>query len=379
MMPTSRAPGRRAALFLLAAASCAAGAAAAAQPEGESPSSRCFRTRLDRPPLWVTSLAWWPDGPGWVLPDVGSGVLRLVAPDGTPAGERSAPGSGRLEYVKPSQVVAAGDGYLLSDGTRLLWLDRSLRPTRSIDLGDLPARGSDSAVSLFKWAATPSNRVYAYCHVRGGDEAWWTGLAEIVLEPEPSVRRVLEIDGRSAEATFYSLTKPFVATIGERGYLLRMGERPFLVEAGSEPRRLQAFPEGFVSRPTLPRPSPENVSLVFKLLEQAKMPTGLLAWEEHLYVLTRQPVRDGTSWSLTKIDPRRDVVVHTVELPTRASDLALAPGPRHWAILEKGEVRVIGMQETVGLLFVPAEWITAGTARGQAAGGGAACEVRDAP
>lgn len=374
----SRSPWSRGTLVLLAVASWAAGAAAAALPEGEAAAGRCFRTRLEPPPLWVSSLFWRPDGKGWILPDVGSGVLRLVDPDGRPAGERSAPGTGRLEYVKPSQLVAIDGGFLLADGgSRLLWLDNSLRPTRSIDLGDPPTRRAASEIALFKWSATPSSRLYAYSHVLGSDEAWWTGLVEIVLEPELSVRRIVEVDSQSAEAGFYSLAKPFVATIGELGYLLRMGQPPHLVEAGPIPKRLRAFPEGFASRPTLPRASGENASLRFKLLAQSKMATGLLAWDEHLYVLTREPVRGGTSWSLTKIDPRRDVVVHTVELPTRATDLVLAPGPQHWAILEKGEIQVIGMQRMIGLLFVPTEWITAGTAPA-AASGGAACEVRDA-
>jgi hypothetical protein len=378
MTPTSHLLVRYATLVLLAVASWAAGAAATALPEGEAAAGGCFRTRLEPPPLWVSSLSWRPDQQGWILPDVGSGVLRLVASDGRPAGERSAPGPGRLEYVKPSHLVAIDGGYLLADGgSRLLWLDDSLRPTRSIDLGDPPTRRTASEIALFKWSATPSGRVYAYCHVLGHDEEWWTGFAEIVLEPDLSVRQVVDVDNRSAEAAFYSLANPFVATIGERGYLLRMGNPPHLVEAGPTPRRLRAFPEGFASRPTLPRPSAENATLVFKVLAQSKMATGLLAWGDHLYVLTREAVRDGTSWSLTKIDPRRDAVVHTVELPTRAADLVLAPGPQHWAILEKGEIQVIGIQKMIGLLFVPSQWITAGTVPA-AESPGAACEVRDA-
>lgn len=347
--------------------------AAAPVPEGERPAERCFRTSLASPPLWVFSLAWRPDGQGWVAADVGSGNLRLFTPEGGPAGERSAPGDGPLEYVKPSKTVALGEGFLLRDRSRLIWLDGSLRARRSIDLEETATVQGDRGITIFDWSAGAAGEVFAYSHILGRDGAWWTGLAEIALEPTLSARRLVAIDNTSMEARFYSLGGPYVATLGERGYLLRMEERPYIVEAAAEPRRLAAFPEGFRSRPTLPAMRADNVTLTFKILSRSTMPAALIGWQDHLYVVTRKAVADGTSWAVSKIDVRRDVVVHTVELPTRAADLVVAPGPDHWAILEKGAVEVLGIQRMTGLLFVPAVWITEG-----GAGARPACESRDA-
>ncbi|RMH25195.1 MAG: hypothetical protein D6692_11605, partial [Planctomycetota bacterium] len=85
---------------------------------------------------------------------------------------------------------------------------------------------------------------------------------------------------------------------------------------------------------------------------------GLYGWKDYLYVLTREPREDGgTRWSLHRIDPRADKLGRTVVLPTRSAHVVLAPGPRYWAVVEKGSVEADGGQTLDGLLLVPSSWI----------------------
>jgi hypothetical protein len=90
-------------------------------------------------------------------------------------------------------------------------------------------------------------------------------------------------------------------------------------------------------------------------IERSKMPVGLYGWEGFLFVLTREPAQGGgTRWMIHKIDPRKDAVVGSSQIPTRANHLTVVPGPKKWAFLEKGRVQDWGRQRNDRVLFVPA-------------------------
>jgi hypothetical protein len=124
-------------------------------------------------------------------------------------------------------------------------------------------------------------------------------------------------------------------------------------------RPLSAFPEGFEAYPALQISADlRRVPALFETVERCHMAAGLYGWNGRLFVLARRPgaASDETVWSLTRIDPQRDEVVGTLELPTAAAHLTVIPGPRHWAILEKGPVRGFGQQDISTLLLIPNAW-----------------------
>jgi hypothetical protein len=156
---------------------------------------------------------------------------------------------------------------------------------------------------------------------------------------------------------FYQLGLPYIATLGSDGYLISM-ENPVGIYRsrkgvrGLEP--LAAFPRGFEESPELPTLTVKNefVGLMAKV-EQSKMPAGLYGWKDFLYVLTREPEGQSTRWMLFKVDPRRDEIVGSTLLPTRANHLTVIPGPKKWAFIEKGRVEGWVRQQINHLFFVP--------------------------
>jgi hypothetical protein len=92
-------------------------------------------------------------------------------------------------------------------------------------------------------------------------------------------------------------------------------------------------------------------------IEGSSLPVGLYAWNDRLYVLSRQPGQGGTEWSLSEIDPGSETMV-TARLATSAPHLTVVPGPRQWAVLEKAAPIRLGNQPMLSLLLVPAEEIS---------------------
>jgi hypothetical protein len=353
-------------LFVLALLGCAPGVAAA---EGGSrpPEPGCRRVPLDPRPVWAFHGRWSEDGESLVLADVGAGVLRLYDRDGRPARTVARPGPGALEFNRPSAIQPLPGGSLLSDGTRFLWLDEELAPSRSYDLAAVPVAPGGTVRGLFEWAAA-DGRTYGIGDVLLPDGSWRSGFLSMPLEDPTAYRLVRELPLRAREEfDHYLMGDPHVATLGGRGYFLAMAAPPRILEVGdgAAPRRLESFPDGFDRLPALPlHGGLKSAEIRYRAYESARLPVGLFGRAGRLYVLTREPAAaggaGGTRWSVTRIDPRADRVEGTVVLPTPATHLTLIPGPKRWAVLEKGRVERYGEQPIPSLLLIPSEWIEGG-------------------
>ena len=97
--------------------------------------------------------------------------------------------------------------------------------------------------------------------------------------------------------------------------------------------------------------------VLYKSLERSTSAVRLYGRGNFLYLLTRKPAGQGTSWQLWQIDPRRDTIVRSLTLPTQANHVYLAPGPLHWAVIEKGAVIQSGSQAIHSMLLLPSSWI----------------------
>lgn len=324
----------------------------------------CRRVPLDPRPAWAFHGRWSEDGESLVLADVGAGVLRVYDRDGRLARTVARPGPGALEFNRPSAIQPLPGGSLMSDGTRFLWLDEQLVPTRSYDLAAVPVAPGGTVRGLFEWAAA-DGRTYGIGDVLLPDGSWRSGFLSMPVEDPTAHRLARELPLRDREEfDHYLMGDPHVAAVGGRGYFLAMAAPPRILEVGGEaaPRRLESFPEGFDRLPALPLHGGfKSAEIRYRAYEGARLPVALLGRGERLYVLTREPAADGgargTRWSVTRIDPRADRVEGSVVLPTRAAHLTLIPGPKRWAVLEKGRVERYGEQPIPSLLLIPAAWL----------------------
>ena len=321
-----------------------------------SAADACYRVAFDAAPLWSSNLAW--RSPGWVLADPGRGELHLYSATGADEGSRIRPGQGPFEFNAPEAVAAVDDGLLLHDGnSHWLWLDAHLEPQRQLDFGESPTRDGEVLGGLYRWAATADGRVFAYLHVYQKDSTWWTGLAEVVLADPPRYRRLVDLDPSSPAAVFHTLVLQTVAVAGGKAYFLQQEDPVTVLEAPGLRRLHDAIPEPLRKPPSLPELRAETVAPFFARLAHQRAAVGLYGHGDRLFLLERDPSGGSVRWTLHEIDPAADRIVRSRVLPTRADWIVPAPGPKSWAILEKGPVEGILQQEHRALTLVPTEWI----------------------
>ncbi len=317
--------------------------AGTSEPQADHEEARCRRAALEDPPSWSWSGAWSHDGTRLVLVDVADGGLKVYDRRGELLETIRRPGTGVLDFTRPNSIVALDDGYWLKDGSsHFVRLDPDLTPRDGVDTASIAPGPMGIPRAFFNWTAT-SEHLYALGDVLLSEEerAWESGWLELDLQAPRRARIFRPAPSEDALHRLYRLGYPYATADGDRIYFLLMEtDGVGILQVAPRIRRLRAFPEGFDS---LPRPPSSrggrHTARVYALLQQARYPAGLYAWGERLFVLTRSPREEGgTRWTLHVVDPERDEVTRTLTLPTDAAHLSLVPGPRSWALLEKGEV-----------------------------------------
>ena len=314
-----------------------------------------------KPPLETTAArtyhaAWSFDGHELVVVDLSGARLLRYGPDGRFLGSVMRPGEGDGEFSKPSQIHATRDGWMIQDGGRKwLWVDRQFNTLRT-----LSTRGPDGRpiVQLVDESLS-GDELAGFGSYRKPDRTWSMALLRAGLK-QLEVRQVIEeVSIETRDGTLYGTILPVVAHLGGQAYFLRFAEPSYILRANPK-TRLKTFPSGFDHLPVLPKSEgPQSTAPRQQAIEKSALPVGLYASEPFLYLLTRRPDPQGTTWQLHQIDPRTDRLIRSLTLPTSAHDLVLAPGPSDWAILEKGSIRPDGDQPVTGLLLIPKAWIEA--------------------
>jgi hypothetical protein len=325
---------------------------------------KCSEVALDRRPGWTISGAW--QGDTLVVVDAFSNELLGYSDTGESLGPVAPALSQALEGFTPSVLKndpESGGLMLELASARLVRLNRSLAPVGLHDVTRESRSSSESLEGVFQWDLAAGDLVL-FGDVRrsssAGDE-WKSGFFRVSLNRPRDLQSLYEIEPTDLGRVHYRLGSPLIASLGDRSYILLMEEKPRIAvsrKGSSRLEPLQAFPPGFETRPTLPpwRELQEYASLM-GAVERSAMPTGLFAWEDHLYVMGRRPDpgRAGsTLWTVTKIDPRADTIVWTTTIPLpKAHHVTVVPGPRQWAFLEKSSARGLFNQDTTDLFLVP--------------------------
>ena len=210
---------------------------------------------------------------------------------------------------------------------------------------------------------------------RSPERGWFRfDLSRGALSETLQTKDDLETQARAWD--FEALARPILAAVEGRGYALRFQEPPFLERIVPTARKLSAFPEGFGALPKMPEVrGAEAAAVRFRVIERSAIPVNLFGRGASLYLLTRRPMPRGTVWQLHQIEPQKDRLLRSLDLPTRAAHILLTPGPRFWAILEKGPVVRAGEQEISSMVLVPSGWIEDSASSVLSAGGASASEM----
>lgn len=323
----------------------------------------CRRVSLEPRPRWVPQIVWSLDHKEVVAVDAVGGRLLRYGLDGRSVGAVVRPGRGSLDFNHPGLLLPNDGGYVLRDsrGGKLLWMDRSFEPTRALDPRLEPLGSGFAFVDLTRPVLLDDrNEAVGLTTYQTEDGAWHQAFARVGWTPLRVLEVVERIPRDSPEKDLISMQHTDLLTRVDSGvWALRYGEPSSLLRLWPEPKNLTAFPQGFGTLPRLPENQGfASIPTRSRALERATVPVGLYGRANDLYLLTRRPRGEGgTLWQLHRIDPEEDVLRYSVELPTTAHEVVLAPGPEWWAILEKKSITAPGEQEIPSMLLVPSSWI----------------------
>jgi hypothetical protein len=331
----------------------------AAEPPSESSVSsdrlvpRCDHVGLTKHPGWVVSAAWTADGNELLVVDNLSRQILRYTTGGRFRGTIPKSIGAALEQLSPSIIKQRGNELILELARgRFIVLDQRYVPR---DSSQIVQEEQDGIQSVFLWSPAGHDLV-TFSDVRINQQWHWAFLRF----PFASPKDFMELFQVAHEDTgFYRLGYPYITALGSTAYFLIVGKESIELMRTTGAGVAQRLPLPGLRlgvRPRLPRfLVREDIAPLMKAVEASSMPAGIYGWEGFIYLLSREPSNDGTRWSLTKIDPIRGTFLGSAVLPTDANHLAVAPGPRYWAFLEKGPVIAFGDQKLNRVLLIASD------------------------
>lgn len=315
----------------------------------------CVRRPVGLTPVWLPAAAWGMEGDLLLAADVAGGRILRFGPTGEYLGDLSRPGSEATSFTKPTSLQAVSDGFLLRDRVfRWLLLDSRGVPAKEVAAGDARKLNITASVLI-------AGELHGLGTTTEGGRKPEFRFLRVKLEPLSVLEVGETIDAEAREMDFHGLLGSTIAEAGGEPFALRFTELPRIERLWPQ-RALKSFPQGFSSLPALPQPGGpgEAQRRRFQALEKARMPVALLGQAGALFVITREPDGAGrTRWLAHRIDLQLDRLAAPVRLPTHAAHLLIAPGPRHWAILEESSLTAEGFNTLEAVVLVPTSWLTA--------------------
>jgi hypothetical protein len=322
----------------------------------------CRPVPLPHPMGWVTTGAWDGSGTRLFVVDALQRKIFGLSPSGKPLYGFLNGLEKDLPAFLPSRIQSREGRFALELlGDRFITLDKDFVPMTRRALNKEATRGPLSVEKIYIWDLARNGDIIAYADVMEKtrrSEEWTSGFLRIAASNPKDFKFLSPPTSYLVpERTFYKLGMPFITSVGETIYVLRMENNITLYRGRKGDTELQplsvAIPDAGLS-PILPSFSrADQMPAVMHAVEQSTMPVGIYGWNDHLYVVSRRFQQDrSTAWSVSKIDPNSERVVASTLLPVQAQHLTVIPGDRYWAILEKGSVTAFGEQEIKQITFI---------------------------
>jgi len=341
--------------------------------EGRTVESRTARVDARRVPLapkpgWSVSGVWSEGGETLLLVDARDSQVLEYSKSGELQRRLTVPFKGTTVFSRPSWIRPWPGGYIVEqEDAGFVTVNPKFEARQGFDLVEA-TRGTElKSVAVYQWAPLGSKELVALGDVELGSGEWKTGLLRVRLGHPPRVEMVHELPGKPEDLDMYLVGLQYLTSLDGRGYFVEMSETPpVLVEVRPENgstavRSVPLFSQASRGEQPVFRPYLSELEAVnevpgaFAELERSFMVSGVYGWEGRLYLLIRRPRRgvEGSTWSLTRVDPESGVTRGRIDLPTTAAHVTLIPGPESWAVLEKGRVKGFGQQDIATLLLIP--------------------------
>lgn len=329
---------------------------------GVSPSGKAYRLILQPSAFaWVNSGAWNDEDSFLLVDSELKRIFRYSARTGHFEGEFGP------RLTKPEIVQKVADGHLIEDGEGVLFRVAQNLLSKRQPVKLTAPEGRDGLKSFVQWVPV-GDEILAFGDTCEFPEACKRSFVRISLDSPDSfgILHSMKIDHPRRILYYFGFSYPFVAAAGERGYFLaldieppRICEMPPRHEKSAYSRCLEKTPENLLRPADLPNKSGENyAATLYKALTRSNSVAGLYGQGDALYIVNRRPSKQAglTDWTFSRIDRRTGEIKYTKDLLTQAPHLTIIPGPKYWAIVEKGEVKGLGQQEVLSVLIVSSSY-----------------------
>lgn len=312
---------------------------------------------IDPGPIWVSKAIFDQSEEQIIIPDPGSGRIYVYGLNGRILRRIANPGRGPLEFEKPNLPFLIGDRILIAASPyRWIWLNAALEPLSGWSLEwDEHENPTYATVAPYE-VAIGGKDLYAIGAMQKQDGTWsdW-GVLEVPLNGH-SVRQLAPVSKDASERSFYLNPPSNLAACGSSVFLLKMSETVAVEQIAPSVHTVGNLPPEFRKRPVLPAFERESLPLRKMAVRHAASVEGLYCTDEsHLLLLAHRPREgEGVQWLVYPIDVVKNQIGAPVELPTNAGEVVFVPGKKRWAILEKGEMRRVGIQPLTRIVVFPA-------------------------
>jgi hypothetical protein len=330
--------------------------------------ANCTRVTLLQPPQSAATGAWSANGSELLVADALNRTILRYSVSGRSLGPLPDPIRSFLAPLSPAALKAdptTGGSLVEVDGSRFLQLDRTYRPVSTYPQVEPQAatakQGTQQLEAPFAWEPLGGD-ILAFADIRlnrrVGEPQWTVGFVRYPLGRPDAFTLLREYGRGDPVRTIQRLGFQYIAAIKDTAYVLAMENPPAILvnhKGETEFTTLRTTLPGLEARPDLPTLlTKDDVAPVMAAVEQSTMPVGLYSFENRLYMVARF-FRDGaTVWEIWQLDPESGAILSKARIPTNANHITVIPGPKAWAIVEKGPVTGWGPQEIRTALFIPA-------------------------
>lgn len=324
---------------------------------GQAATAKWTQLEFSPAPWWLSSADWSLDETSILTVDVVQKKIFSYTPG-------DSLGKVVLEFDKedlsepaPSILRQNGDSYLLEreDGRLERWSSDFVKQGTVAELQDFD--GPEGKLgALNQWVIT-GNHFLAYGDIQRPDGSWVSGIIYAPLDRPAEFQLLETINISDPGRTLHLVSNHYLAAFQDKGYFLLMRDKPmlFLVDFPADDADLSwkaiPLPQHLRYRPDVSQfRGFDGVRDLYEAIERSNLLVGVYAVEEGLaHLLQRNSRPDGTSsWSLWSLDITTNKVEFVTRLPTKAPHVQLVASSERWALIEKGTVRALGVQEIYG-------------------------------
>jgi hypothetical protein len=307
-------------------------------------------------PEYTSSGVWSQDGKQLFLLDNAGHRLLEFSVSGKSEGPVYGELAKRLALGDPRSItpMRGGGFYIQSDDNRFTAITGK---TLKDFVADRSPSGLGIVSKIYNFTVV-GDEVVAFVDVEESPNQFQRGFI-VFLKDHPSAFRWLKKGISNAERTFFRLSFPYVATVGDTAYVLRMETKPELYSY--KKGNLSLIPVDAFNPyaekhllPSLPEFRMQTFELLMRTVERSQMPVGLYGWGGRLFLLERSWTGKKTDWRFVVINPEDpDAKLVSIPIGVNAEHLFAVPGNLQWSLVTKGQLTGLISQEVTGIRFFP--------------------------